>query len=84
MKSCDSFIYLFIYFSAQSTDRITLRSCSAETDVMDEPSRDDDDPQSHLEASQSPVCAKNSSRMPSGEKVVLWTRWGIFVLNKSI
>lgn len=31
----------------------------------------EDDPQSHLE---SPVCAKNSSRMPSGEKVVLWTR----------
>ncbi|XP_053494789.1 GON-4-like protein isoform X2 [Ictalurus furcatus] len=34
----------------------------------------EEDPQSHLSASQSPVCAKNCSRMPSGEKVVLWTR----------
>ncbi|KAI4880039.1 hypothetical protein NFI96_019909, partial [Prochilodus magdalenae] len=28
----------------------------------------------HQQASESPVCAKNSSRMPSGEKIVLWTR----------
>ncbi|XP_058260739.1 GON-4-like protein isoform X2 [Hemibagrus wyckioides] len=55
----------------QSTDVISpsTESCSAGTEMTDEQNRDDD-PQSHL----SPVCAKNSSRMPSGEKVVLWTR----------
>ncbi|XP_060760613.1 GON-4-like protein isoform X2 [Neoarius graeffei] len=47
--------------SIQSADVISLN-----TEVTDEQSRDDDP--------QSPVCAKNSSRMPSGEKVVLWTR----------
>lgn len=41
-------------------------SCSAGTEMMDEQSREKD--------SQSPVCARNSSHMPSGEKVVLWTR----------
>ncbi|XP_036418539.1 GON-4-like protein isoform X2 [Colossoma macropomum] len=32
------------------------------------------DTQFRCQASGSPVCAKNCSRMPSGEKVVLWTR----------
>ncbi|XP_062865780.1 GON-4-like protein isoform X2 [Trichomycterus rosablanca] len=32
------------------------------------------DVQSHLITSQIPVCAKNISHMPSGKKVVLWTR----------
>ncbi|XP_053087385.1 GON-4-like protein isoform X1 [Pangasianodon hypophthalmus] len=59
----------------QSTNVISpnTESCSAGTEMMDKQSREED-PQSHLKASQSPVCAKNSSRMPSGEKIVLWTR----------
>ncbi|GAA6065495.1 GON-4-like protein [Tachysurus ichikawai] len=44
-------------------------SRSTGTEITDEQNRD-----KHHKASQSPVCAKNSSRTPSGEKVVLWTR----------
>ncbi|TSK28277.1 Protein disulfide-isomerase A3 [Bagarius yarrelli] len=51
----------------KNTDIIILstRNCSTRTEMMDMQSRDD---------AQMPVCAKNSSWMPSGEKVVLWTR----------
>ncbi|KAF5898085.1 GON-4-like protein, partial [Clarias magur] len=53
----------------QSADVINpnTESCSAGTGmVMDEPNGEED-PEAHLRA-------KNCSRMPSGEKVVLWTR----------
>uniref|UniRef100_A0A8B9JMF1 Si:dkey-27c15.3 n=1 Tax=Astyanax mexicanus TaxID=7994 RepID=A0A8B9JMF1_ASTMX len=42
-------------------------------EVEDENSKERDT-QFCLQIPKSPVCAKNSSRMPSGEKVVLWTR----------
>ncbi|XP_060721563.1 GON-4-like protein isoform X2 [Tachysurus vachellii] len=44
-------------------------SLSAGTEITDEQNGD-----KHHKASQSPVCAKNSLRTPSGKKVVLWTR----------
>ncbi|XP_066530649.1 GON-4-like protein isoform X2 [Hoplias malabaricus] len=59
----------------QKIDAITTEAeCHAADMEMEEECSKERDAQLQCQLSGSAICAKNSSRTPSGEKVVLWTR----------